>query len=601
MIRVCQALIVSFSFPVLASPASIGLLATPPAAVSTPILVEKWAQQPFPDFVLAAPEMAAAQLLAAGGMGELKPLPPDFDTATLGATLAARLSGLLPQTLDGTLSISVAAADRKGVLAAVHGSSLLLVVPADGSADRENIISSAAEAFVAASLSASPPSSTLGEPLLALGEALAHGGALALASLPPGLRPVSGWLEPTPARSTLGTFAREMLDAKTPWSARQARLAITGRPGGANPALAQAAAAVLECLGTPGYLATRPEDFLAAWSKDESKDCPAMPRELRRALSDPQHAGQPPADQRTEVESVAASARERAVEVGPLDPLPTGELSAAQRLLLAARLRASASPGLCSWLAGSALPPSALTGCREDEPRAGFLLARPRPGRGFEVVWHGSAGLEHPVLIWPRWVLSPVLWQQGGFLAFIDPQGIWTVPLQGQTAPTLVAAGGFRHLAPSPDGALLAAARWPEPETWLLAVRGDPVRLGSSGKAGVAWLENEVLVAASGEFLGLFSRQGEGRAQALKAPCTTAMSTLAGKLYLAEGTPCENAVWRLDPTTGQRERLLSPPEPVAALHASTNGMLLMATSSGLWRWQAGGTPERFSDGLTIGP
>ena len=142
---------------------------------------------------------------------------------------------MLPPTGDDELSIVVAASDRKGVLAVAHGRSLLLVVPSDGSAARESIISSAAEALVAASLPMAPPSPTLGEPLLALADALSRSGALALASLPPDLRPVSGWLEPGPARSTLDTFAREMLDKDTPWSARQARLTITGRAGRRQP------------------------------------------------------------------------------------------------------------------------------------------------------------------------------------------------------------------------------------------------------------------------------------------------------------------------------------------------------------------------------
>ena len=454
---------------------------------------------------------------------------------------------------------------------------------------------------MAASLPMAPPSPTLGEPLLALGEALSRSGALALASLPPELRPVSGWLEPGPARSTLETFAREMLEKDTPWSTRQARLTMTGKPGGASPALAQAAAAVLECLGTPAELAGHPEAFLDAWSRHDRKDCPAMPRVLRRALADPQRAGQPPEDKRTEVEAVAAAALDRAVQTGPLDPLPTRDLSAAQRLHLAARARAVGAAGLCPWLTGAALPPSALTGCREDEPRVGFLLARPRPARGFEVVWRSNAGVEHPVLIWPRWVRSPVLWQEGTSLAFVDPQGIWVIALDGRSAPALLVAGGFRSLASSPDERMVAAARWPEPETWLLAGRGDPVRLPASGQAGVAWLENEVVAVASGEHIGLFSRQGEGRPQALPAPCTTAMTARAGKLYLAEGAPCGDAVWRMDPSTGQRERLLAPPGPVAALRVTSDGVVLMATASGLWRWQPGGAPERFSDGLTVGP
>ncbi|MCU0293699.1 MAG: hypothetical protein MUF10_17240, partial [Thermoanaerobaculaceae bacterium] len=257
--------------------------------------------------------------------------------------------------------------------------------------------------------------------------------------------------------------------------------------------------------------------------------------------------------------------------------------------------------GLCPWLTSVTLPPSALTGCREDEPRTGFLLARPRAASDFEVVWRSSAGVEHPVLIWPRWVRSPVLWQDGSSLVFVDPQGVWVVALDGRTAPSLLVSGGFRSLASSPDERMVAAARWPEPETWLLAGRGDPVRLPASGNAGVAWLENEVVAVASGEHIGLFSRQGEGRPQALPSPCTTAMTARAGKLYLAEGAACDVAVWRVDPSTGQRERLFAPPGPVAALRVTTDGVVLMATASGLWRWQSGGAPERFSDGLTVGP
>lgn len=599
--RVCQALIVSFSFPALAGAVPIDLLATSAVPATPSIRVEAWPDETFPEFALRTPEKAAALLLAAGGVGERKPLPVGFDTATFAASVTSRLAGVLPRTGDDELSIIVAASDRKGVLAVAQGQSLLLVVPSDDSVARESIISSAAEALVAAFLPTAPPSPTLGEPLLALGEALSRSGALALASLPPDLRPVSGWLEPGPARSTLDTFTREMLDKDTPWSVRQARLTSTGRPGGANPALAQAAAAVLECLGAPAELAGRPEAFLDAWSRHESPTCPAMPRVLRRALGDPQHAGQPPEDKRAEVEAVAAAALERAVQTGPVDPLPAGALSTAQRLHVAARARATGSAGLCPWLTSAALPPSALTGCREDEPRAGFLLARPRPAHGFEVVWHSGVGVEHPLVFWPRWVRSPVLWQDGTSLAFVDPQGIWVIALDGRSAPALLVAGGFRSLAASPDGQVVAATRWPEPETWLLAGRGDPLRLPASGNAGVAWLENEVVAVASGEYIGLFSRQGEGRPQALPAPCTTAMTARAGKLYLAVDAPCGSAVWRVDPSTGQREQLLAPPGPVAALRVTSEGVVLMATAGGLWRWQPGGVPERFSDGLTIGP
>ena len=80
---------------------------------------------------------------------------------------------------------------------------------------------------------------------------------------------------------------------------------------------------MLECLGAPAELAGHPEAFLDAWSKYDGKNCPAMPRVLRRALADPQRAGQPPDDKRAEVEAMAAAALDRAVQTGPLDPLPS--------------------------------------------------------------------------------------------------------------------------------------------------------------------------------------------------------------------------------------------------------------------------------------
>ena len=83
----------SFAFPALASAAPIGLLAAPPGPATPSIRVEAWPDQTFPEFALRTPESAAALLLAAGGVGERKPLPADFDTAAFGAGVASRLSG----------------------------------------------------------------------------------------------------------------------------------------------------------------------------------------------------------------------------------------------------------------------------------------------------------------------------------------------------------------------------------------------------------------------------------------------------------------------------------------------------------------------------
>lgn len=536
-----------------------------------------------------------------GGLGERLPLPSGLDSHALAGRVAARLQGLLPEPLEERLAVVLAAVERRGVRAVGHGGVALLLVPADGSADAEEIASAAAEALVASALSPAAPAESIGEPLLALAEAVGHSGALALASLPASLRPVSGWQEVATARSTLESFAAGALAEQTPWTSRRAALASAGRPGGAPPALAQAAAGLLECLGTPAELAARPQTLLEAWSHYEGKDCPKMPRVLRRALADPARAGFPPAGARSETEAVRVAARERLVVAGVATPLPSGDFSPTQALVLAARARSAGSAGLCTWLAAWTVAPRALTGCRDDEPREGLLLSRPRPGHGFEVAWVAQDGSQHPVVIWPRWVLSPTLCRQGSSVCFIDPRGVWSVSLDGRTPPALLASGSYRLLAASPDRTRLAAARWPEAEVWLADERGAGVQIPVSGHCGLAWVDRDVLAVAGTTHIGLFSPSGEGRAEALASPATTAISARAGSVYLAASTPSGPALVRVDLGTGQRERLTSAPGDVSSLHASPDGSLVMATSLGLWRWRPGEAALRFSDGLSVGP
>lgn len=536
-----------------------------------------------------------------GGLGERLPLPSGIDSSALALRVAARLQGLLPEPFEERLAVVLAAVERRGVQAVSHGGVALLLVPVDGSAEHEEIASAAAEALVASALSPAAPAEPIGEPLLALGEALSHGGALALASLPASLRPVSGWQEVATARSALESFAAMALAEQTPWANRRAALASAGRPGGATPAVAQAAAGLLECLGTPAALAARPQTLLDAWSRYEGKDCPKMPRVLRRALADPARAGFPPADARSEADAVRASARERLVAAGGVDPLPGGDFSPNQALVLAARARGVGGAGLCPWLGARTVAPQALTGCRDEEPRDGFLLARPLPGHGFEVAWVAHDGSQHPVVIWPRWVLAPTLCRQGSSVCFVDPRGVWSVSLDGRTPPALLTAGSYRLLAASPDLRRVAAARWPEAEVWVGDERGAGVRIPTSGHSGLAWVDREVLAVADGTHIGLFSPSGEGRAEALTSPGTTAISARAGKVYVAESGSSGAALVRVELGTGQRERLTAAPAAVASLHAGPDGSLVMATSLGLWRWRPGEAAQRFSDGLSVGP
>ncbi|HPW55166.1 MAG: hypothetical protein KA072_02315 [Thermoanaerobaculaceae bacterium] len=600
MSRVCQALIASFAFPATVISVLIGVPAV--SSFASPLFVEVsvLSDQPFPALVLDNPGHAAVLLAIPGGLGKRLPVPSGIDSNAIALRVGARLQTLLPGPVDADLAVALVAGERRGVGAFSHGGMALLVVPSDGSADVEEVASAAAQALVASALAPAAPVEAIGEPLLALAEAIGHSGVIALASLPASLRPVSGWQEVATARGALEGFVAEALDERTPWTTRRARLVGAGRPGGAPPTVAQAAAGLLECLGRPAELATRPLALLEAWSRYEGKRCPKMPRILRRALTDPVRAGFPPATARSEIEAVRSAARERLVAAGTVSPLPSGDFSLAQTLVLAARARSAGGADLCPWLGARTIASWTLTGCRGDEPREGWLLSRPLPGHGFEIAWVAQDGRQHPVVVWPRWVLSPTLCRHGSSVCFIDPHGVWSVSLDGRTPPVLFAAGSFRLLAASPDGVRLAAACWPEAEVWLADERGAGVRIPVSGHAGLGWVDGDVLAVADGTHIGLFSSSGEGRAAAVTSPGTTAIAARPGCLFLAASTPSGPVIERVDLGTGQRERLTMAPGDVSSLHASPDGSLIMATCLGLWRWRPGETALRFSDGLAVG-
>ncbi|HPC81880.1 MAG TPA: hypothetical protein PLR87_00790 [Thermoanaerobaculaceae bacterium] len=571
------------------------------APAPPPIEVAALPDQPFPASFQRQPELAAALLSLPGGLGERTAMPAGIDPETLARRLVSRLQGLLPESPETPLAVFLAAAERRGVQGVAHGGVALVVVPADGSADLEEIIGVAAEALVASTFSPAAPVEGIGEPLLALAEALGRRGALALASLPEGLRPVSAWLETSTARAALEGFIAQALARDVPWVSRRALLESAGRPRGSTPAVSQAAAALLECLGSPAALVADPPALLEAWSRYEGKACPKMPRLLRRALADPARAGLPSAPPPGELAAVRAAARERLVAAGRLDPLPEGDFSPGEILVLAARARAAGRPGLCEWLRARPLPSRAPTGCRDEEASGGFLLSRPLPGRRFQIDWVAGDGSQHPVVIWPRWVLAPALCGDGAQVCFLDPQGVWRVPLDGRSPPAIVTPGSYRRLAASPGGTCLAAARWPEAEVWIGTEAGGGVRIPVAGHAGMAWVDREVVAVASGTHIGLFSPSGEGRSEVLAGPAITALSARGGRLYAAEATASGPALVRVDLGTGGREHLTAAPAAVWALHAAADGSLVVATELGLWRWRPGETAQRFSDGLSVAP
>ncbi len=607
MVRVCQAFISVFASSVAYLLAPAAMFADPPAADPAPtsvsVHIAAWSPRPFADVALAAPDLAACFQSSPGVWLTAEAPPAPLDQAAISAALSAQLRGLVAPGALPELTVTVAAAERSAPDAVAHGSAAVVLVPKKEATGPTEVARTAAPVVLAATFGRPGPDARCGEPLLAVAEALADAGSLALSALPSTLRPVRDWLERKDAEEALAAFAAEALDTETRWPSRRAGLARLRQVGGATPQLGAAAAYLVEAFGDAAAARRRPFDFLLAW-QNGGKAYPAMPRAVRNALAKPLEAGIPKLKEknpgtREDRDEVARDARARLVATGGAtvaDVAPTASL--AVRLEVAARLRAAGEPRLCEWLTTGDLP-RLRTGCRGEGEEGGVVAARPRDD-GFEVVWMLPGGDEGVLLVWPRWVLFPAVAPASGELWFLDPRGVWRVALDGKTPPRLAAAGAFRHLALAPDGGAVACARWPDGP--VIAVQEAGVReLGVNGRNGIAWLGADTLVASDGETLSLVSLQGERRAGVCPLPCCRTLAATPAGLVAGVSSPCETAVVRVALTERSTTTLFKLPAAPLGIVPLPGGGFALGVAEGVLRWRGDGAGDRIGSGLTPGP
>ena len=602
--RACQGWSSVFGTFVLAGVVSAAVFGVASGAKSVAaellVEVEAWAPRPWPDVVLDTPELAACLLLAPAAWSTARPPAPSAPGAALGAAVTAQLGGGFALAAPARLTVVLAAAEGTVPTAVASGATVLLVVPGSAPwavADAARIV---VAALARAHTEVAPPDPRCSEPLLATAETLVVAGALTLATLPPELRPVADWLEHDDATTPLRSFVDAVLAEDEPWSSRRVRLQQTALTSGANAQLLTAAALLVEVYGDLSRARRAPYDLLLAWRDDRDRRFPPLPGALRRALAAPLRAGMPDTKRREDDAAIAARALARAVESASLTVATRLDgASLALRALAAAQARARGSGAACALLLSGPVATGLRTGCRSDESGGGFVVSRPRPQGGFEIV--AVAGSDEVVLLrWPRWVLSPAVLPATGTLVLVDTEGVWAVPLDGGAAPRLLVAGAFRHLAPGPDGATLAAARWPDGTITVIAA--DGVReLGQGGRGGVAWLDGERLVGAAADGTTVVSLAGERRLLPLAIPCARALARAPGSLLVAAAAPCEAGIVSVALGEGSTKLALARGDAPATLVATGGETVLFADPAGVFRWRPGEAPVRVGGGLSPGP
>jgi hypothetical protein len=585
MTRVCQEPCGLFALLVAVSLAPAVMFGSEPPTRPVPTGISAhlipWTPRSFADIALEDPDLASCYLLSPGLWSSAAP-PKQLDEAVLGSSLATQLRGLVDPEPLPLMSITIGTTDGTAVDTVVHGSAAVVLVPKAETPGPAEVARNLAPAILAANIRPATPDLRCAEPLLAVAEALVDSGSLALAALPPTLRPVRDWLEFKDAVPTLTAFATDALDPATHWQSRRASMAGLRQVGGANPQLAAATALLVEAFG-----------------KGNGKEYPPMPRVLRNALAKPLEAGLPKEKEKTDREEVDRDARARLVGSGAVTLADVAFTSGLPiRLEVAARLRAKGEPGLCEWLTSGQLP-RMRTGCRGDGEEGGLVFARPRSG-GFEIVWKPPGGDEGVLVVWPRWVLFPVVAPTTGELWLIDSLGVWRVALNARTAPHIAAAGSFRHLAVAPDGAAAACARWPGGE--VVAIQASGVReLAVNGRGGVVWLDIDMLVASDGESLSLASLQGETRPGIFALPCCRGLISTSGGLVAGVSPPCNAGLVRVALTERVATPLLRLPDAPLGMVPIPGGGIALGLAEGLMLWRGEGTAERIGSGLTPGP
>ncbi len=569
------------------------------APTGIPVHLVAWTPRPFAEVALTAPDLAACFLISPGWWstaGQFGSLP---DGTAFSKALAVQTQGLWDPGTLVPLTVVFAATESANLAAVAHGDTVLVLVPKAETPEPSEVARTVAPALLLAAAKPAAPDPRCGEPLLMLGQAVATAGALTLAALPPELRPVRDWLEVKDASPALEALAGDGLDRDTRWPNRRARLLRLGQVGGPSPPLAAAAALVVEAFGDAPLARRRPFDLLLAWRNGSRKGFPPMPHVLRAALGKPLEAGMPKEKDKADRDEVTwgALARRISAEAVPLADVPSAA-PLTLRLLLAAGLRARGGTGLCEWLTADPLPPLR-TGCRSEGEEGGFVFARPTNG-GFEVVWRSPSADDARLLTWPRWLLFPQVIPSLGELWFIDGDGVWRLPLDAHAAPQLVAGGSFRHLAVSPDGKSVVAARWPSGQVVLFRSSGTR-EMDVNGRGGLAFLDRDVLLASDGDTLSLASLEGQVRPGILPLPCCRSLVVARGGIAAAVSAPCEPGLVRVALTERSTSSLLRLPEGPLGVVAFPAGGFVLGTAEGLWSWRGEGAPERIGAGMTPGP
>jgi hypothetical protein len=603
MNRLCQGRNVVFAILLAASFAGTVHAGDSHAAKTTPtgvsVHLTAWTPRPFADVALASPELAACFLLSPGWWSTVaKPAALPDETA-LSNAIGAQLAAVLGRGETPSLTVVVAATQNANPAAIGHADTVLVLQPETTTADAAEMARTVATAVLLAHLRPAPPDPRCDEPLLMTAEAIVDAGSLTLAALPPELRPIRDWLADTDASPALQGFASEVLDPETQWPTRRAQLSRMTQVGGADRRVAAAAALVVEAFGDAAAARATPFDVLLAWKKGSGKRFPPMPRALKRALEKPLTAGLPKAKDLSGRNEVGWDALLRRLQAGAVkvSEVPVSA-PLSLRLRAAAEARAVGGEGVCAWLTSTPLP-RVRTGCRGEGETGGIVASRPRDG-GFEVFWRAPTGDEALLFLWPRWILFPAVDSSSGELWFIDPEGVWKLPLDAHAPPQLAASGSFRHLAIAPDGTAVATVRWPSGSVVVLGSSGAR-DLAINGRGGVAFVDTDVLVASDGEKFTLASLEGQVRPDVFALPCCRSVVVARGAVTAGVGAPCTPGLVHVslnERSSTPLVRLADAPLGLVAL--PTSGYVL-GMAEGLWSWPGQGPPERIGAGLTPGP
>lgn len=557
------ALLLSFEAIMGASLSHVITNTAPPSPVGneTSSQAKPFPNRDFPALRLEEPELAACLVLLGGAMPTSPEGGPPFDERELVVSLRRQLVAI-GEEAPPKFKLFYGYRDQPTASAVAFHQTILLVLPRRTPITPEEAARTATVAWLAAKQTPVAPSPSVPEPLLLFAESLVWQGIFALANMPSELLPVSQWLEPRDFLPALEGLVREFLDPEVPYRRKRARLREMQRPGGSDPALAHAAAYLLEAFGQPAKARSAPLELLQAWAENREKRFPPMPKALRRALREPQKAALFPKKEDQELLSLDWAFR--AAWTGPPEkPLPDDAPPEAQ-VIWEARRRTAGLP--------TALP-------KDFDFTQGFLLTRPERD-AFAVYWQQGAK-EILLFFWPHWVMSPCLSADGQEVVFVDPLGVWRLSLTGKGKEKLL-AGDFRAAKPSPSGKLVAALSWPSQEL-VLSPPGRPL---GNAKGGFAWIQDDLLLGSDGETLRVVNLHGEVE-PLLSLRCSQGLAQSRGEILALVGQPCPGELVRLDLAQRRVDPIMSLPQTPADILFLPDRKIVLLTWQGVFTIQEG--------------